>query len=230
MIAPDLIGHGYSPGVPPWSIENQVAALARVLERYSSGPAVVVGHSYGGCLAVHLVRAVPERVSALVLLDPAMALDPELAARFAESTVYDGDYTDADEAYHDKLDAGWRNLPDGVLETELAEHLIDYPRGRVGWRMSIPAVVTTWSELARPVVLPPAGIPVTVVRAERVQPPFLPAAYVDDLAAAGARILDWDCDHMVPQECEEESAALAADVLGRAGNRAGAKARSDLAG
>lgn len=214
VIAPDLIGHGRSSWLPPWGIEAQVDALIAVLDRTAGGrPVLVVGHSYGGCLALHLARRLPDRVSGLVLLDPAMAVDPARLAEAAESTIRYGDYTDAEEAWHDKRSTGWSDVPDDILREEIDEHLIDYPAGRVGWRMSLPAVVATWGELARAWLAPPSGIPVTVVRAARVQPPYLRAEHVDALVTGGATVLDWDCEHMVPQAREADSAAVAADLL-----------------
>lgn len=214
VLAPDLIGHGRSSWLPPWDIDDQVDALIAVLDRFdTTHRVVVVGHSYGGCLALHLARRVPQRVGGLLLLDPAMAVDPVRLADAAESTVRHGDYTDAEEAWHDKRATGWRDVPGEVLREEIAEHLVDYPQGRVGWRMSIPAVVATWGELAKPWVLPPPGVPVTVVRATKVVPPYLCAAHVDALVAGGATVWEWDCEHMIPQEREADSAALAAGLL-----------------
>lgn len=213
VLAPDLVGHGRSSWLPPWDIDDQVDALAGVLDRARESPVTVVGHSYGGCLALHLARRLPDRIGGLLLLDPAMAVDPARLAAAAESTVWDGDYTDATEAWHDKRATGWADVPEEVLREELDTHLIDYPRGRAGWRMSIPAVVTTWGELAKPWVLPPAGMPVTVVRASKVQPPYLRTDHVEALLAGGATVLDWNCEHMIPQEREADSAALAAGLL-----------------
>ena len=72
VAAPDLIGHGRSSWAAPWTIDANVAALAALLEHQAEGPVVVVAHSFGSAVALHLAAAHPDRVAALVLLDPAI--------------------------------------------------------------------------------------------------------------------------------------------------------------
>ena len=63
----DLPGFGASP--PPseaWGAAGYAAALAPVLESFDAPP-VVLGHSFGGRVAVHLAASTPDRVGALVL-------------------------------------------------------------------------------------------------------------------------------------------------------------------
>lgn len=69
--APDLIGYGGSdawtePGPKDWT--QDLAVVAELLE--SLGEADVVGHSYGGHLALHLARELPDRVRRLALHEP----------------------------------------------------------------------------------------------------------------------------------------------------------------
>lgn len=215
VIAPDLIGHGRAPYTPPWSIEAQVARLADVLRTHAEGPAVVVGHSYGCALALHLARTEPAAVAGLVLLDPAAELPPERLLEVAESTVRHDDYTDAEEARSDKVHGAWNDVPTDLLDEELADHLIDAEGGRVRWRTSTAAVVSSWGELARPMAVPPPTIPTVVVRASRVQPPYLSDECRERLAADLDHVtfVDLDCDHMVPQAKGPESAAVVADLL-----------------
>jgi lipase len=86
----------------------------------------------------------------------------------------------------------------------------------VGWRLSIPAMLSYWSELARPIRLPRNGIPITLVLATKTSPP-----YVTDelLAALGERpdftLLEFDCDHMVPQAQPADTAAVIRKQLER---------------
>jgi len=66
-IAVDLPGFGASPAPPEaWGAAEYAAALLPVLDEMAL-PAVVVGHSFGGRVAVNLAARYPERVSALVL-------------------------------------------------------------------------------------------------------------------------------------------------------------------
>lgn len=212
MVAPDLIGHGRSSWAAPWSIDSNVAALAALLER----PTVVVGHSFGGAVALNLAAARPDLVSRMVLLDPAVGLDGEWMRQIADDMFASPDYTDRAEARAEKANGSWGEVESAELDRELDEHLIDLPSGRVGWRISIPAMMAYWSELARPVTLPPKGIPTTLVRAARTRPPYATDDIVTTLAqrlGADFALLEWDCDHMVAQARPAETAALIREHL-----------------
>lgn len=68
VIAYDRAGYGASDPAPRLTLELQVADLIAVLEEV--GPAILVGHSWGGLLAQLAVWERPDLVRGLVLLDP----------------------------------------------------------------------------------------------------------------------------------------------------------------
>ena len=140
-ISPDLLGHGRSTWSPPWNLEAHVRSLVDTLDAHARGPVLVVGHSFGCALALHLSRAVPDRVRGLVLLDPAIGLDAELMQSVADLTISSPDYTDVAEARSEKVHGSWGEVARDVLENEIAEHLVPLANGRVNWRLSTPAVV-----------------------------------------------------------------------------------------
>ena len=49
----------------------------------------------------------------------------------------------------DGIDFNWSDVDAALLDTELDEHLVQLPNGRFGWRVSMPAMMSYWSELAR---------------------------------------------------------------------------------
>ncbi|KUI15458.1 alpha/beta hydrolase [Mycobacterium sp. GA-1285] len=207
IVAPDLIGHGRSSWSAPWSIDSNVAALAALIET----PAVVVGHSFGAAVALNLAATRPNLVSRIVLLDPAVGLDGDWMRQIADDMLASPDYTDRAEARAEKSNGSWGEVDSAELDRELDEHLIDLPSGRVGWRISIPAMMSYWSELARPVTLPPPDTPTTLVRAARTKPPYATDEIVTALAkhlGANFTLLEWDCNHMVAQAKPAETAAL----------------------
>ena len=66
-VAVDLPGFGATPEPPePWGSAEYAEAVADVLADVET-PAVVLGHSFGGRVAVHLAASRPELVKALVL-------------------------------------------------------------------------------------------------------------------------------------------------------------------
>ena len=211
IAAPDLIGHGRSSSAAPWTIEANVAALAAVLDADSTGPVTVVGHSFGGAIALSLAEAWPDLVAAVVLLDPAVGLDGDWMHEIADSMMESPDYTDRDEARNEKITGSWADVAVADVDAELDEHLIALPNGRMGWRINIPAMMSYWSELTRPFALPRHGTPTTLVRATRTDPPYVSEELVSALDAhlgSDFTLLEFDCDHMVAQAKPVETAAV----------------------
>ena len=143
---------------------------------------VVVGHSFGGAIALKLAAVRPDLVASLVLLDPAVGLDGAWMANIADDMMASPYYLDRDEARTEKATGSWGDVDPIDLDAELDEHLVELPDGRFGWRISIPAMMSYWSELAREFVLPHKGIRTTLVRATRTDPP-----YVTECSHRGAR-------------------------------------------
>ena len=80
-VALDLPGFGATP--PPetaWGSAQYAAALVPVLEEIGH-PVVVLGHSFGGRIALHLASAEPSRVRALVLTGVPQITSSEQRAR-----------------------------------------------------------------------------------------------------------------------------------------------------
>jgi lipase len=219
VVAPDLIGHGRSSWDAPWTIDANVAALAALLDTDGGRPVVAVGHSFGGAIALNLAAAHPDLIDALVLLDPAIGLDGTSMRKVAGEMLASPDYTDREEARADKVSGSWRDVPEAELTAELDEHLIPWPRGRVGWRMSLPAMMAYWSELARPIVLPRNTTPTTLLRATKPRPSYVSSSLIECLRTSLGQnftLIDVDCDHMVPLARPEESAAAVRERLRRA--------------
>lgn len=76
-VALDLPGFGATPPPPEaWGAAEYAACVGEVLDEMNT-PVVVVGHSFGGRIAVHLAAAMPTRVRALVLTGvPLLRLAP----------------------------------------------------------------------------------------------------------------------------------------------------------
>lgn len=82
-IAIDLRGHGGSTPPPDgdYSPASCAADLFTVLEALALDQIVLVGHSYGACVALAAAAAKPHQIARLVLIDPAIdctQLPPEL--------------------------------------------------------------------------------------------------------------------------------------------------------
>jgi len=72
VLAPDLLGYG---GSSPWLSRAQFclaqeAAVVRSLIGRQGEPVHLVGHSYGGAVALHIARTRPELLRSLTLIEP----------------------------------------------------------------------------------------------------------------------------------------------------------------
>ena len=161
VLAPDLRGHGRSTGLPPWGLEQHVADLLELADAAELDTFDVLGHSFGGLVALHLAAAVPRRVRRVALLDPAIALDPDIALASAESARVDDGWATADEARAARLE-GHRPEALPMVEEDLAQALERGDDGRYRLRWSRAAAVAAWGEMARPMPAV-AGLPTLLV-------------------------------------------------------------------
>jgi lipase len=214
LLGVDLRGHGRSPWAPPWHLEQHVADVLATLDALGLDRLPVLGHSFGGAIAVHLARTAPERVERLVLLDPALGLDAQDMLETAEETRADERYPDREAARADRAER-WEGIDAALVEAELDEHLV--PDGD-GWRYRYArsAVVAAWGEMARPALVPPRGTPTLLVpagRADFVDPAWVEACRAelgDDLVVTTV-----DAGHMVFLERTADVAAAVAAFLDR---------------
>jgi lipase len=216
VIAPDLRGHGHSTWDPPWDAERHVADLLETLDALDVGRAPVVGHSFGGLLAMLLAAAAPERVERLALLDPASAFPPRRSVASSEEDLLglgrSGTWDTVEEARAAWLDG---RPPQGrwAMDEDLRAHLERCDDGRLRFRYSRQAAIVAWSEMARPAprLAGWSGDALLVVALQA-------AIVTEDLRAAlradvGDRleVRDIDAGHMLFWDAPQELA----DVVGR---------------
>jgi len=71
----DLRGHGLSEWMPgSYTLDRYVADIASIVRERVGQPAVIVGHSLGGCIAWHLAQHCADVVSAALMEDPPLFL------------------------------------------------------------------------------------------------------------------------------------------------------------
>jgi lipase len=222
VLAPDLPGHGRSPWDPPWTMERCVADVLATMDGIGLSTVDVVGHSFGGALAVWLSRAAPERVRRLVLVDPAVGVHPEVAGQKADATAVPASFGSSDEAVA-WLGARWPEADVDVVRAEIAGHLEPGSGavsgagagsdGRLRFRVRTAAAVTFYSELARDAVTPPPSVATLILRAPREK--VVRRHFLKLCAAAGSDVtlVDIDCGHMMLEERPVEVLAAVRQFL-----------------
>jgi lipase len=171
VLAPDLLGHGSSPYEPPWDIRTHMDAI---VETVGAAPAVLIGHSFGGRLALELAARAPKLVPKLVLLDPAIHVFPQVALFAAENARKERAYVSFDEGIDRRYDESQLSrAPRELVEEELRGHLVWSDDGVYRYRYSQAAVVAAYGEMASP---PPpferARVPTLLVLGERSYLPY----------------------------------------------------------
>jgi lipase len=171
VVAPDLLGHGSSPYEPPWSI---AAHLDAILETVGERPGMVVGHSFGGRLALELAARRPELVSRLVLLDPAILIPPHVALHAAEHARKEREYVSFDEGIDRRFEESQLSrAPRELVAEELASHLVLDDDGRYRYRYCQAAVVVAYGEMASdPPPFEHVRVPTLLVLGEQSYVPY----------------------------------------------------------
>jgi len=146
VLAPDLRGHGRSGYDPPWNIGTHLDDVLEALGRAGVESAAWIGHSFGGRLVLELAAQAPERLTAAVLLDPAIQILPHVGFDFAQQAALDHSFVSIEEAIESRLASG-APTPREFVEEEAREHLVPSSDGRLRWRFCRAAVVTAYSEL-----------------------------------------------------------------------------------
>jgi pimeloyl-ACP methyl ester carboxylesterase len=140
VLAPDLLGYGASSPWPlgtPFHLRQDVAALEELLDG-AGRAAHVVGHSYGGLLAMKLALSRPKLVRSLALFEPvafAVLDEPSDADERASIDVVQDEYhpgpSGADDAWLGKF-VDWWNGP-GAWNALAAEARASFRV--VGWKV-----------------------------------------------------------------------------------------------
>jgi lipase len=205
-IAVDLRGHGHSLWDGPWNVAQHVDDLIDTLDVLDVATCDVVGHSYGGMIALALLARAPERVRSLAMLDPALQLATETERSMAETTIADPGFATVADA------TTWRQggndaIADAVA-IEIDDHLTRDDAGRYRFRFSRPAAIAAWGEMRAPLPSTVAATPALLVVA--TQAPFVTPAVQSALVALFGDHLTTvriDCGHMLYWERFDETAA-----------------------
>ena len=195
VVAVDLPGHGDSSDANRQSISEHAIWLASHVIEKISGPAVLIGHSMGGLVAVEAASLIPGSLAGLVLMGVCypMRVDPRLLALSDDDPIAAVDrilrWGIAEQGSHDN-EQGANIVSDlrGIMTMRAAEVLYQDLAACAGYDGGLAAAARV-----------SCATLVVHGAADRMTPPAAAAALIDALPAVATRVLD-SCGHMTMVE------------------------------
>ena len=149
VIAYDLRGHGRSPWSGPHTVEQHVLDLDEVLDACNVDQVGLIGEGFGGRLAIAYAVRRQERVNSLTLLDPPLWPGADAMHEAAQLERRGGGFRSVDEAIEARrVRDGLLHTPRGLLEEEMAEHLVADEDGQFRYRYSRAAAQASYELMA----------------------------------------------------------------------------------
>lgn len=133
-VALDLRGHGKSPVATDgeYSVAAFAGDVAGLIEELGLGRVVVVGHSLGGVIACALAATYPDRVAAVVMVDPAPFVWPDAIRPILEGMFRAIDSPDGAGARTGLVDAMFMATDDQQRKAAIAAAMAAAPQEVAG--------------------------------------------------------------------------------------------------
>jgi lipase len=148
VVAVDLRGHGESGREPPWNTETHVRDLLETVDALGIERATWIGHSFGGRLVAEVGARFERRAERLILIEPALNVEPARALRNAEIERLDWSFATVDGAVNALLSSDLVvSAPREVVAAYAREDLRKGPDGRFRFSFCPSTVVVAWSEV-----------------------------------------------------------------------------------
>ena len=215
VVAYDLRGHGRSPWSGEQTLARHAEDLDEVLFECGIDQATLIGHSFGGLVALVFAAAHGERITSLALLDPPIMTDPVVLEDFAAREQDGRSYRSVDDAIAARsAEAQLCHTPRALLEEEMGEHLVADEDGRFRLRYSGRAAATALREIARtPLPLRDVVCPTLLVRADESHVLSPEAANAAVAEMRRCRLETVPGSHSVLWDSLAETSALVRDFL-----------------
>ena len=173
VIAPDQRGHGQTTQAPTgYDWQSLSADVVGLMDHLDIPKAAVLGHSWGGNIAINMAARFPDRTSELVMIDggffgsraPGMATFEELLARAAPRDV-SGTRQQFLDRMHRQLAMCWNDDVERIVQTmvyedddgQMQDILQPDNHTQVMYAMWHDPAPDTWPNIQCPTLIVPAG-------------------------------------------------------------------------
>lgn len=147
VIGLDFRAHGRSGKEPPWGLDAHVGDVLETASALGVERADWLGFSYGGRVAAAVAARERQCVERLVLLDPALHLEPAECLEQALEERDDLSFETVDDAIVDRGES-LMHTPRGMLEEEMEQNLERGEDGRWRYLYEPVAAIAIWSDMA----------------------------------------------------------------------------------
>jgi pimeloyl-ACP methyl ester carboxylesterase len=119
-------------GVPRWTTNDDATIAAYIAEVDRVGPCIIMVHSQGGSFGFKVAQARPDKVKALIAVEPAAVGDPARidALKNIPTLIIYGDYIDRDSRWP-KMRAAGVAFADGIKAAGGSVDVIDLPQAGI---------------------------------------------------------------------------------------------------
>src|SRR5690349_10472002 len=151
VIAYDLRGHGRSPWSGPHTMAQQLDDLDEALDACGVDQSGLIGDGFGARVAIAYASRRQERINSLTLLDPPLWPAQEVLDAGIRTERRSGGAKSVDEAIEARREQeGLEHTPRGLLEEEMAEHLVADEDGQFRYRYSRAAAQAAFELMGTP--------------------------------------------------------------------------------
>jgi pimeloyl-ACP methyl ester carboxylesterase len=223
-LAPDLSGMGDSGWRGSYTLEQHAREIIAVGRAAGFDQCILVGHSYGGRVALAAAAMAPDYVQRAILVDSMLSIPEHPLPTVPErAKTYRRERAEALERYRLVPPGGWPSPP---VRDYVAEHSLTESDRGWGWKFDDRAAA--WLNRQGRIATDPAPVPVDFIhgdRSERVQP-MLVARLKELLPTCGDPIAIPLCHHHVMIEQPVALVAALRGLLANSRNRAEANSRT----
>ena len=191
VIVPDLRNHGRSSHNPEHTYQSMVADVLELMDEQTIEQCILLGHSMGGKMALHLANTAPHRISKLVIIDIA-PLDYTSYTTYAPLVLEHMNiadtllYTDL-KLYNrrEDIERAWmKNIPEPATRRFLLKNIQRLKNNTYCWKINIRVILQNLPHILNGMdefdIDSPMKHPVLFVRGEHspyIQPEVFPLIF-----------------------------------------------------